>query len=172
MVLYFMISHAFHAFWILFKSNIMENTVLPMLSMLSMLSFCKFPCFPCFPWFSMVFYSMLSMLSWGVILQFLLSHASMESMGISPWKPWNFALAPCSMVFKGSMEFSPCFFHGFSTVFPCFQYQGIQNQHLCLNWITDQVFQSQLLYLWDRKSFSVCNRHNKLIQTLSIVKVN
>ena len=78
MVLYFMISHAFHAFWILFKSNIME---IPCFPCFPCFRFCKFPCFP---WFSMVFYSMLSMLSWGVILKFLLSHASMESMGISP----------------------------------------------------------------------------------------
>ena len=55
----------------------------------------------------------------GNILTIFLSHASIESMEISPWKPWSFALTPCSMVFKGINGFShnfPCF----SIDFPCF----------------------------------------------------
>ena len=76
----------------------------------------------------MVLYSMVSMLSMvfhgfifhafmGNTVTTFLSHASMESMELTPWKPWNFALAPCSMVFKGihgifPMLF-PWFFHGF-----------------------------------------------------------
>ena len=124
-----MISHAFdafHAFWILFKSNIMENTMLPMLSMLSFFvnshashAFHGFPWFfiPCFPCFhgELSYNFCCPMLAWKA---WEFPH---ENHGILLWlhAPW---------FSRESMEFSPCFFHGFSMVFPCFQYQGNTEQ--------------------------------------------
>ena len=107
-------SHAFHAF-------IFVNSY----------AFHGFPwfyilCFPCFPWFSMVLYSMLSMLSWGILLKF--------SCSMLAWKAWKFSHenhgillllhAPCFS--RESMEFFPCFSHGFSMVYLCFQYKGMK----------------------------------------------
>ena len=48
------------------------------------------------------------------------------------WKAWEFPHENHGILLRlhapwfsrESMEFSPCFFHGFSMVFPCFQYQG------------------------------------------------
>ena len=100
-------SHAFHAFF-------------PCFPCFPCFHFCKFPCFPgCFPWFSMASDSMLSMLSWGIFLQFSCSMLAWKfphgNHGILLWlhAPW---------FSRESMEFSPCFFHVFSMDFPCFQY--------------------------------------------------
>ena len=125
--------------------------MLPMLSMLSIFN-CKFPCFPwfyilwfpCFPWFSMVLYSMISMLSWGILLQF--------SCSMLAWKAWNFPHENHGILFwlhapwfsRESMEFSPCFFHGFSMVFPCFQFQGI----FLARYLQPFQFETQSLF-WD-----------------------
>ena len=53
----------------------------------------------------------------GNIFTIFLFHASMESMEISPSKPWDFALAPCSMVFKVIHEIFPMLFPWISHAF-------------------------------------------------------
>ena len=55
------------------------------------------------------------------------------------WKAWEFSHENHGILLRlhapwfsrESMEFSPCFFHGFSMVFPCFQYQSnSQKSHI------------------------------------------
>ena len=53
-----------------------------------------------------------------------------ENHGILLWlhAPW---------ISRDSMEFSPCFFHGFSMDFPCFQHQGSKEYNGCRNLVSD-----------------------------------
>ena len=72
-------------------------------------------CFPCFP---MVLYSILSMLSWGILLQF--------SCSMLAWKAWKFPYENHGILLqlhapwfsRESIEFPPCF----SMVFPWFSH--------------------------------------------------
>ena len=95
-------SHAFHAF--IFVNSHASH------------AFHGFPWFfiPCFPCFhgELSYNFCCPMLAWKA---WEFPH---ENHGILLWlhAPW---------FSRESMEFSPCFFHGFSMVFPCFQYQGM-----------------------------------------------
>ena len=126
-----MLSHAifpcfpcFPCFLDIIKSNIYWK--IPCFPCFPCFHFYKFPCFPCFPWFPMV--------SHGFIFHdFPCFHGELSYNFCCPmlaWKAWEFPHENHGILLwlhapwfsRESMEFFPCFFHGFSMVFPWFSH--------------------------------------------------